>query len=437
MSCRRPEGAGAAAPAAGGPDHNAYAVMAPRAPAAIPKDARNGGRVKANAVAPHGVYLPNNNVLTPYMRSPEYVQMSTAAAITLGIMAGRMHRCECTRCLNLLLTYPEGCRANCAYCGLARHREAERDYADRNFIRVDWPAVPLGQAIDIVAKDGAKSPFHRMCISMITHPRSDADTVTVLRHWTARIDPKTIPVSILSNPTTMERSDVERLHGLGADIFTVALDAATPEIFDRTRGKGVQSPHTWRKYWEILEDARDVFGPGKFGAHIIVGMGETEHDVLALVQRLVDMGGHSHMFCFFPEKGSLMDHLPATPRDQWRRVQLARYLIDYRGVRVEHMRFDEAGRVADFGLPRAELDAVIDAGTAFRTSGCPGKFAEDVSACDRPYGDSPPSNIASYPFAPNKADVRKIRRQLRVVPVETGTRASAVVDSRLRGNDDA
>ena len=59
-----------------------------------------------------------------------------------------------------------------------------------------------------------------------------------------------------------------------------------------------------------------------------------EHDVLALVQKLVDLGGHSHMFCFFPEKGSLMDHLPATPRDQWRRVQLARYLIDYRGVRV-------------------------------------------------------------------------------------------------------
>ena len=107
--------------------------------------------------------------------------------------------------------------------------------------------------------------------------------------------------------------------------------------------------------------------------------------------------------------------LPATPRDQWRRVQLARYLIDYRGVRVEHMKFDGEGRVADFGLPRSELDAVIDAGTAFRTSGCPGKFAEDVSACDRPYGDSPPGNIASYPFAPNKGDVRKIRRQLRIV----------------------
>ena len=414
MSCYRPDTTDAL-PSTATLDYNPSALMQPRVPNNAPKDLRNGGRVKSNNVAPQGVYLPNYNILTPHMRSPEYVQMSTAAAITLGIMKGRMYRCECTRCLNLLLTYPEGCRANCAYCGLARHREAERDYADRNFIRVDWPAVPLDETIDIVAKSGEMTPFHRMCISMITHPRSDDDTVTVLKRWTDRIDPATLPVSILSNPTTMTRADVQRLRDLGADIFTIAIDAATPEIFDRTRGKGVASPHTWSKYWEILLAARDIFGRDKFGAHIIVGMGETEHDVLALVQQLVDLGAHSHMFCFFPEKGSLMDHLPATPRDQWRRVQLARYLIDYRGVRVEHMKFDGEGRVIDFGLAATALDDIIDQGIAFRTSGCPGKFREDVSACDRPYGDSPPSNIASFPFQPSKSDLRKIRRQIRIV----------------------
>ena len=410
MSCLKH--GGESPPAHGAGEFNGYELMQPRMPTPTPLERRNGGRVKSADVPPAGVYLPNNNVLAPHMRSPEYVQLSTAAAMTLGIMAGKMYRCECTRCLNLLLTYPEGCRANCAYCGLARHREADRDYADRNFIRVDWPAVPVEQIVEIVARDGAASAFHRMCISMITHPRSDADTVAVLRAWTRRIDPGSIPVSILSNPTTMEREDVVRLKELGADIFTVALDAATPAIFDRTRGKGVQSPHKWSKYWEILHIAREVFGPQKFGAHIIIGMGESEFEALELVQTLVDLGGHSHMFCFFPESGSLMDHLPATPRDQWRRVQLGRYLIDYCGARVERMRFDNHGRVIDFGLPKAELDAVIDAGIAFRTSGCPGKFAEDISACDRPYGDSPPSNIASYPFQPNKADIAKIRTQL-------------------------
>ena len=412
MTCLKPEGALPGATGADGLDFNAYYRMEPRKPGATPAPFRNGKPVKDANISPAGLYRPDYRVMTPHMRSPEYVQMSTAAAITLGLVEGQMHGCSCTRCLNLLLTYPEGCRANCAYCGLARHRESERNYADRNFIRVDWPAVSMDEIVDRIASDVKDTPFHRMCISMITHPNSDEDTVTVLKKWTDRIDPDAIPISILSNPTTMTRADVQRLRDMGSDIFTVALDAAMPELFDRTRGKGVQSPHTWKKYWDTLLEARDIFGPQKFGAHIIVGMGETEYEVMKVVQELVDLGGHSHMFCFFPEKGSLMDHLPATPRDQWRRVQLARYLVDYCGVRIEQMKFDDQGRISDFGMPASELSVIIDAGIAFRTSGCPGKFAEDISACDRPYGDSPPSNIASYPFALKDVDIRKVRSQL-------------------------
>jgi len=407
MSCREIPRQAAAWTRAG---VNEAALMQPRAPEPVPIAARNGARVKTHARAPAGLYRPNDNVLTPFLRSPDYVQMSTAAAITLGVMQGAMHRTSCTRCLNLLLTYPEGCRANCAYCGLARHREAERDYADRNFIRVDWPAVPYDEVLEIMARGGDGGRFHRMCISMITHPRSDGDTRVVLERWVARVPH--VPVSILSNPTTMTREDVRDLHDLGAEIFTVALDAATPEIFDRTRGHGVQSPHSWDKYWEILHAAAAIFGPERFGAHLIVGMGESERDVLTQVQAIRDLGGHSHMFAFFPEKGSLMDHLPAVPRQQWRRVQLGRYLIDYRDHRIERMRFDAAGTLLDFGVPAEELNRLVAAGTAFRTSGCPGKEAHDVSACDRPYGDSPPRDIASYPFAPQRRDIARIRRQL-------------------------
>lgn len=417
MSCarRQDEGGGD-----GGGDGTDRTDMMPRPPQQPSREASNGRRVREAARPAGAVHVPGGQTVAPLMRSPDYVQISTAAAITLGIVPGRLFRCSCTRCLNLLLTYPEGCRANCAYCGLARHREERDDYADRNFIRVDWPALRVDDLVMRVAAQGAATPFHRMCISMITHPRSESDTFAILKAWTDRISPADVPVSILSNPTTMTRADVARLDGLGAQIFTVALDAATPGIFERTRGRGVASPHAWAKYWEILEAAADIFGPGRFGAHIIVGMGETEREVLQLVQRLVDMGGHSHMFCFYPERGSLMDHLPATPRDQWRRVQLARYLIDHRGVRIEHMRFDAHDRVVHFGVREAELLDIIAQGIAFRTSGCPGKERDDVSACDRPYGDSPPSDIASYPFEPGPVDLKRIRQQLgRARPGET------------------
>ena len=78
------------------------------------------------------------------------------------------------------------------------------------------------------------------------------------------------------------------------------------------------------------------------------------------------------------------------------------------------MTFDDSGRVTGYGIPDQELEQVIGEGIAFRTSGCPGKFQEDISACDRPYGDSPPSDIASYPFQPKKKDLKKIRRQLEI-----------------------
>ncbi len=364
----------------------------------------------ADSVTPITFYRPNYHMKTPAMRSPEYVQMSTAAAITLGLVPGQMHRTGCTHCLNLLVTYSEGCRANCAYCGLARHREEARDYADRNFIRVDWPAVRYDEVIERMRAGSDKGQFQRMCISMITHPESDRDTMTLLKRWTAAVPHD--PVSILSNPTTMEKADLVALRDAGADIFTIALDAVTPEIFDRTRGKAVDSPHKWAKYWQALEWAAEVFGPEKFGAHLICGMGETEQEILEVAQKITDMGGHNHMFAFFPERGSLMEDWAPVPKDQWRRVQLARFIIDYAGGHIRDMRFDAEGRVVDFGMTEADLADLIASGKPFQTSGCPGKDDEEISACNRPYGDSSPSDIRSFPFALNRRDVEIVKRQM-------------------------
>ncbi|HKJ76615.1 MAG TPA: radical SAM protein [Gammaproteobacteria bacterium] len=353
------------------------------------------------------------------VRSPEYVQLSTAAAITLGLLPGRMYRTDCTHCLNLLVTYPEGCRANCSYCGLARHRDGETPYADRNFIRVGWPAVRYEELIARIARGEDGGRFQRMCISMITHPDSDADTFTLLHQWVAALPH--IPVSILSNPTTLGRDDLVALREAGAEIFTVALDAATPELFERTRGRAVQSPHTWARYWRALDWAAEVFGPGRFGAHLICGLGESEAELLECCQAIRDRGGRTHLFAFQPEAGSQLEDRPPVPADQWRRVQLGCYLIDHAETRVEAMRFDGAGRLVDYGVAPERLERVVAAGTAFRTSGCPGPEGPDVSACNRPYGDCTPGDIRSFPFAPVEVDLKVVRRQLAGERIATGS----------------
>ena len=62
MTCLKPETAqpGASKP---GRDFNPFDVMAPRAPGAIPKDMKNGGRVLINNVRPEGVYLVGHLLL--------------------------------------------------------------------------------------------------------------------------------------------------------------------------------------------------------------------------------------------------------------------------------------------------------------------------------------------------------------------------------------
>ena len=74
--------------------------------------------------------------------------------------------------------------------------------------------------------------------------------------WPRDSTPETrLPVSVLISPTLL-RERPSALKDAGADKIGVALDLATPELFERYRGAG-SGPHHWRKYWEILEA-----GPG-------------------------------------------------------------------------------------------------------------------------------------------------------------------------------
>ncbi|MCX8205342.1 MAG: radical SAM protein, partial [Candidatus Nezhaarchaeota archaeon] len=73
--------------------------------------------------------------------SPEFVRLSTAADIALGFSQGLLHRGAQLYCINLLLHFIDGCRANCLYCGQARGSVGEA--ACKTLIRVEWPLRSL------------------------------------------------------------------------------------------------------------------------------------------------------------------------------------------------------------------------------------------------------------------------------------------------------
>jgi biotin synthase len=338
------------------------------------------------------------------IQSPEYVKMSHATAISLGLMEGRMYRGAVNRCVNLLYHYPEGCSANCAYCGLAKRRPGT--YEEKSFIHVDWPIYPMDEVIDAINK--APPYVKRTCISMITNGKCRQDTL-VLAH---RLKNETaIPVSVLISPTILEKEDLVAMKEAGVDKVGVAIDLATPELFDRYRGAGVSGPHRWQKYWEILTAGLDVFGKLHVGAHLMVGLGETEKEMVSLMERMWQMGVVNHLFSFFAEESSGLAARPQPPWPHYLRVQLARYLIEHERCCFDDMKFDGPGRIIDFGLAPDTLNQVINVGAPFMTTGCLGP--DGKVACNRPFGNCLPDvKQWNYPYTPNAEELTLIHENI-------------------------
>jgi len=333
--------------------------------------------------------------------SPQFIQTSLAASLTLGFQQGSFHRHAKLKGLNLLLHYEEGCLGRCQFCGLSRsRREGPRG---KTFIRVDWPLYPLDE---IIMRAKGKDQIHRVCISMITHPRALEDTLYVIQRLKMETD---LYISILISPTLIhQNASLEAMKKAGADRVGIAIDAATPGLFDQLRGKGVEGPHQWDHYWKVVQMATSVFGKFYVGIHLIVGLGETEKEMIEAIQKGQDMGAHTHLFSFFPEKGSPMEDHSPPPLAQYRRIQLARWMINEGLGSIDRIKFDQVGRLIDFGI---DVEPLIRLGEPFMTSGCPGR--DGKVACNRPYGNERPSGpIRNFPFMPEAEDIEEIKKQL-------------------------
>src|SRR5579875_2721280 len=170
------------------------------------------------------VTVPFKEQMEQFQISPDYVRISMAAAIQLGLKPVLMFRGATCGCINLLQNYPEGCYANCAYCGLARERPGNPE--DNTFIRVAWPLY----ATDLVAENIAehKDEIGRVCIAQVQDQRAYKDLVDMTMRVRRLSD---VPISAQVSATTL---NVERLYSIqdaGANIIGVGLDGASRAVF--------------------------------------------------------------------------------------------------------------------------------------------------------------------------------------------------------------
>ncbi|MCS7111659.1 MAG: radical SAM protein [Ignisphaera sp.] len=336
--------------------------------------------------------------------SPHFVRLSRASDILLGFSYGKFYRNAYPLTINILLHFSEGCAANCLYCGQARSATIA-SAACRTLIRVDWPLRPLSEVVERISKiTGSGSSFrpYRVCVSDIEHPRAVGILKDVVRTLWSRLG---IPISALISPTQFSRKDMEELKTSGVERIGIALDCASEELFDILRGSGAGSPHRWGRYMEGIRDAVETVGRGRVGVHLIVGLGESEEDAVRLIQLVHEMGAETHLFSFYPERSTILEGWLRPPASQYRRVQLARYLINNNLSRYEWMEFDSMRRIVDFGLPKSELEDIIESGLPFVTAGCPG--------CNRPYANERPGELPrNFPYIPRGREIEKIKQQL-------------------------
>lgn len=344
------------------------------------------------------------------LASPDHVRISTAAALAIGLKRGQTYRGAHCDCVNLLLNYAEGCYANCSYCGLARERPGMAQ--ENTFIRVGWPVYPTDDVVARITEHAAE--IGRVCIAQVQDHRAYRDLVDITERIRNASD---VPISALVMATILDEAKLLRIKEAGADIVGVGLDAASEEVFFRTRGRGVGGPHSWTQHWEILRLARRYYGPFKVNAHVVVGLGETDRDLVELFYQLRSEQIAGYLFSFNPEPGTAMADVPRAPIARWRRIQLVKHLIEEKGLAREALEFDAEGRLVRLRAPAGLVESTTSDGTAFMTNGCPDR--EGKVACNRPFGSyRPGEEFRDYPFAPTEEDVAEVRGEMRVEEIQ-------------------
>ncbi|MEM3617711.1 MAG: radical SAM protein [Candidatus Bathyarchaeia archaeon] len=331
------------------------------------------------------------------MKAPEKVRVSLGSAITLGLINGRLDAKPTTA---YLMTYRRGkCLANCGFCPQARKSRSRADMLSR----VSWPIFSTKQVLNGIEATAKSGGIGRVCIQALNYPQAHEHIQALAKEISKRTN---IPISVSCQPLNPE--NIRHLAESGVERIGIPLDAATPEIFDKVKGASAGGPYEMERQLKLLKEAVKIFGEGKVSTHLIVGLGESEKEMVEMIQKCVDMGVLPALFAFTPVAGTALENLGQPPIQQYRRIQLARHLIFHGIVRAEDMSFDENGCITAFGMDKQTLKQVIGFGEPFRTSGCPN--------CNRPYyNEKPGGPIYNYPRPLSTDEIARAFEELALI----------------------
>jgi lipoyl synthase len=308
------------------------------------------------------------------------IRLSLGSAVLLGLREARMEAAPTT----LYVMLGESCLGACRFCAQARDSDADPKFLSR----VIWPEFELKDVLEQLPRlrdEPGGDAVRRICVQTLQSPGIEQRLVSVAE---AMHQATALPISVCMNPT--EPGWLPRLKAVGVDRVGVGLDCATEATFT-----AIKPGFHWKRYHEFLDEILEVFGTGS--VHLIVGLGESDAELVRAMQDARDRHCTVALFAFTPVRGARLDR-QAPEVGRYRALQLARYLVLTGRARVEGMRFEE-GRLVDLGVAPAVVARALETGLPFRTSGCPD--------CNRPnYNERPGGPRLNY--AAQLSDAEKV-----------------------------
>lgn len=303
------------------------------------------------------------------------VRLSLGTAIQLGLETGKPDPDFATA---FLMTYREGkCDANCAFCPQAQESTASSD----RLSRISWPEYEIDE---IVRKWSRPGQFRRICIQTICYPEV-VDDVRQIVGELRKISK--LPISVAIHPITKE--EMVRLKEIGVSTIGIALDASTPELFEKVKGEQRKSTYRWNLHIRGLKDALDIFGISNVTTHLIIGLGETEIEATEFIMRMYELGISVGLFAFTSIKGTSLEKQESPDLAAYRRIQAVRHLISRGLLKRAQVRVLDEGRIA-LDIDASSLRQILSSGEGFQVTGCKG--------CNRPYyNERPRGPMYNYP----------------------------------------
>jgi biotin synthase-related radical SAM superfamily protein len=264
----------------------------------------------------------------------------------------------------------EKCRNNCHFCAQSQGSAAKNHFLSR----VTWPAFDADEVTASLSAAYARGDIKRICLQVVNSKDSWENTIHSLDKL-GKDESKPICVSSFFEHV----SQAKELIAAGAEKVCIALDGATPDIYGEAKGGN------WEQRWSLLIECAAAL-PDKITTHLIVGLGETEEEMVNRIAECLKRGIDVGLFAFTPISGTAWAHRMPPSIGHYRRVQIA-YQVLQKGYEVNVIQYSK-GRITAYNVP--DLHRMLADGKAFETRGCPD--------CNRPfYNESPRGVMYNYP----------------------------------------